>query len=427
MAKVKLQLQGVDKQLLKLLLELGQSGIRFPKRKGIELDKKFFKKYSEEILEIPYSFYGRILNNMKKVSLDFNKLPEEVQWLHRDNYLLAKTYAMEGFMIELQRYCFGLGQFPQYYSVKKDLSRAIEAELLKFLGAKGRDAYRDHTLHKGHVFLYGLWLYTESGFIRAKYKEMLKNSPSVPGCIARIAPNDDIRWQFFQQWFITASYHDIGYILSQYTELGIAYRFIFALNRLQRYIIDKHYKGKMGYKFIYLKLKQLKRRLYLDIGSLYNIQYQQTGESHINPNFWNVCLKEIETLERGTSLDHGINSAKILLKLANFRVKNEEVDKLDPYKRYSYRNYLLPSLAIAKHNLDIGKNLISKVKKNKELEIMVKKNNFKEDFLTTLLVCCDELAEFERLGYKKVSIGMDFNLKLAEDNQNIVISLIPLT
>lgn len=424
------QPRGIDKKFCELLSRTGREKIKFPKRRSIQLNNQFFEKYAEEIFKIPYSFYKYTLNNVEKLGLKYNKLPIELQLLHRDNYLIAKTYAMESFIIELQRYCFWMGQFPQRYSLIFDLPRAVEAEFVKFLGIKGKDFYRDHTLHKGNTFLYGLWLYSQSNFIQKTHKKMLENNPSSPGCIAIIGPNYDLKWQFFQQWFITASHHDVGRILGLDTALREAKLIVNRINKDQKKIlsiIERKLHQKIDHKPVELNLDRYKSKINLDIAPLYDIHYERIAESHIKDIFWNECLEEIERLGGNSSLDHGINSAKILLKLANFTVKIDEIKKLRPWKRYSFRNYILPSLAIAKHNLKIDKNLIKESKIN-GLEFKIEKKKFnKEDFLTTLLICCDCLAEFERIGFKKnINLGMDFNLKLSEDKRNIIISLIRL-
>lgn len=169
------------------------------------------------------------------------------------------------------------------------------------------------------------------------------------------------------------------------------------------------------------------RRNKLNI-NLYTINYPQRGsEDYISNNMWQECLEEINRREELLPDNHGIHSSKILLKLANFSTKlteiydqkEVEVFKKDPWKRFSYRNYILPASAISKHD-DPG----SKTRLNIPGEITIPLRKLEDDFLTTLLIYCDELATFDRAGGKELQFGINYKIEVLKNRDAIRFNII---
>lgn len=433
---VKIDLVGIDKQFYELLIDLPNK-VNFPDRfVKLSFDNDFFLARAKQIFLNCYRYYTKTLNNSNKLKLD-KKLTEDLNKTHLFSYLVSKTGAMERLFFPLRYYCQDVGvQVINRDFRKNDIFNYVN-QGFGTSGAplwSGKTQYeRDHTLHQYNLFFLGLYLYFHSPFLQNKFKVMLKNAPE---CIAKTGPNKDINFQFFEQWFITATMHDIGRVIRLQSDVEEVSKIIFRWNYLLKRIKEVREPKLPCPGFVSFDITTPR----LDVGKFYDINYNShPQENHLTRrNFWNNALRQIEQWEKIVKLDHGINSAKLLLKLSNISVKISEVRKRQPWVRYSYRNYVLPAFAIAKHNLVSKGKLPSVISFCKEPQneqwktstikfetskgiMNIDKSVFDTDFLTALLVVCDEFfGDFERLGSKEVQIGKDFKLSVNDQKENSI-------
>lgn len=421
-------IHGIDKDFYELLNDKDKwlSSIKFPK--GIETN--LFKIYAEKIYRINERIENEILLN-----------PED-RYDYKKRCVTDKSAITECFMDDLLKSCFSVGEKWRYKLMSPDYVASTVSEIKRFLR-------RDHILHSGYVFLWGLWLYKNFNTLQTLHEDTLKRKPE---CIAYKLPNADIRWQFLRQWVITSFFHDVGYFF----ELGKPVKEIYHDDNLRKELIKRYRDVALMNIYEQWWLKKMMISDYiipshsrinydliwgnLDI-ELYEIIYPpDRGEEDIPNNMWHKCLEDINEFEiKLGKFNHGVYSAKVLLKLGNFSIKlmeitdqrNTDNKSKEPWKRNSYRNFILPAYAILKHDADTsGQKNIIKDKIEKEInnlrnrgkaDIQISYEIFsRDDFLTLLLIMCDELAEFDRIGGKSKSLlfGMDYEIKLPKLNGN---------
>lgn len=403
-------IKGIDNKFYQLLRNDWLPSINFPEK----MEAQFFGRHAKRIFLKPH----RDIEEAHISAIQDGALRN----LYKTTYIVEKTTSMENFIDDLLDLCFFVGEIFRDPFMRPDKVKALKNQFYRISGKNEEqvDSYRDHVLHSGYVCLWGLWLFKNFDSLQREHENMLVTKPQRgygSGCKARIGPNKDIRWQFFQQWVITSLFHDIGRFVERETNLRKIIRRIEYINEVEKRWFNKM--KKQGYNTPSRNCKtaynsQAKK---LDM-ELYEINYPSgRAEEYISNDMWNECLKDISKVEESLQDDHGIHSAKILLKLANFSIKDAEIyfqkNKKDPlWKRHSYRNYILPALAISRHNdTAIKKNV--KIKIPGEVVIPIK--IFKDDFLTTLLIVSDDLAEFDRIGGRKPLFAMDYEIKLSEN------------
>lgn len=158
-------------------------------------------------------------------------------------------------------------------------------------------------------------------------------------------------------------------------------------------------------------------------------------------NFWSEALNKVRQYD-SFSYDHGVVSAKLLLKTWNLIAKlSEEIP--DRYARFDYRNYILPALAIAVHNLASGglhpnkkgqvppslleqlnQYRLRNIKTSKtHKKIVISRDELIKNFLIKLLLACDKLGEFDRIGGKEIKFSYNYKLHITEEENNVSLSL----
>lgn len=339
-------------------------------------DKDFFKKWAKEIFRKPYDQYERDKNAEK--------------------FLSSKKEVMLKFLSYLRKYSFTEFGPTTFANVFKELD-----ELMARLNP---EQHRDHVLHQGNVFLLGLLCYCESSFIRKEHEEMLSTWPDPPGCIAR---DKTTEFQFFEQWLNAAAIHDVGYIFEILAEPELEqFDFIDEVVSLFNRWLETIVSGVPGLAAP-SKVSFDRGSRKLDVSDLYQVKYLWPAEAHLTRgNLWRETLEEIKKTESRAKreADHGICTAKVLLKTGNVVVKWEEVNKeADPSARFSCRNYVLPALAVARHN---ARPQMVSANDNTTFDCL--KRDFENEFLACLLAICDEASEFDR----KVSGSLRLGIKL---------------
>lgn len=402
---------GIDKEFYQLLNSEALSEMKIPVN---ELDTQFFKKYSDRIFYEPYQMWEASILDQREDTVFSNW-----EW-YKTIYILFKSFAMKFFINDLLEYCFSKYKRITTKLFLPDLVRSLTNEYCRLIKTEKFDSYRDHILHSGMVFLFGLWLYFGFRPLKDEHRKMLENKPkpgSLWGCKALKPPNDDIRWQFFQQWIITSFFHDLGRFIEGEENSQLILKKLEYINNRERQWIEKM--KKEGFSDIppqkIIDYDTGRKKLEID---LYTINYpQRISEKHISNNMWEECLEEINRREESLQDDHGIHSSKILLKLANFSTKVAEIydqkevefNTKEPWKRFSYRNYIMPALAIANHN---DPDLATSLKIPGEINIPIAR--LEKDFLTTLIIYCDELSDFDRAGGREPVLGIDYEIELIE-------------
>lgn len=404
---------GLDDQFYKLLKGDWISKIEFPE----QLNASFFQMHADNIFIEPY----KVLANMPNSTSTATQL--EVFYTLM---IEQKRIAMQGFINSLLPYCVFQGEhfWPEF--MIPDHLRAWGAEFNKLLRniEPEDDSYRDHMLHSGYVFLWGLWLYAHFDAIKEKYKVMLFNKPSTPGCIALRGPNKDLDWQFFQQWATTSLFHDIGRFIEDESDEERVTEKLDKINDMESLWLRDMQENEFNTPSKTCKICYNPKDKQLEI-ELYNIYYPPgRSEDHIPNNMWPECLENINREESLHRDDHGIHSAKILLKLANFASKHAQIyfekdGKKEPWKRYSYRNYIIPSLSISMHNYDSRNRQVSRQLKMPGFNEF-KLDFFERDFSTALLILCDNLASIERIGGKSIRYAMDYEIKVLNSRKDSV-------
>jgi hypothetical protein len=278
---------------------------------------------------------------------------------------------------------------------------------------------------------------------------MLKDS----GYMAILPPRGgNVSAQFLEQWFVTAMMHDYGQVLESVHPFSIIASVINDYNEELNNIEREELKKARSIDKIKIKM---------DIGNLFRIGfkyfdydpnidiYEETLRylEEIEDRYFNHCLLKGNPPE----LDHGINGAKVLLKMFNVASKLGEGN--DIYQRYAMRNFIIPVRKIALHNLisdGVFADPVScghvKTESNEEPPcsiisnwtkkiVTVEKEAFKKDLLLTLLVACDQSANFDRIKietsitgpiikYNDMEVGHEHELKLyglEDDSDRIII------
>lgn len=412
---------GIDREFYQLLNSEALAIMNFPIN---ELNPEFFKKYSDRIFYEPYKVYEASIVDQRE-----DKVISNWEW-YNTIYILFKSFEMKFFVNDLLEYCFLNSKTTWKQFSLPDFIRSLTNEYRRLIKAENLDSYRDHNLHSGMVFLFGLWLYLGFQPLKEEHLKMLEKKPQArtrSGCKALIQPNQDVHWQFFQQWIITSFFHDLGRFIEKEKDSQKILKRLEYINNQESQWLERI--KKEGYSDIpsqkIISYDTSRPKLEID---LYTINYpQRISEEHISNNMWEECLEEINRREESLQDNHGIHSSKILLKLANFSTKVSEiydqqevkVNTKDPWKRFSYRNYILPALAIASHD-DPG--LATSLEIPGEITIPI--GMLEKDFLTTLIIYCDELAAFDRAGGGKPLRGIDYRIELIESRNAIRFNII---
>jgi len=347
-------------------------------------DKDFFKKWSREIFRKPYDQYEKDKDAEK--------------------FLSSKKEAMLKFVSYFRKYSFT--EFGPTIFVD------VFQELDELMARLNPDQHRAHVLHQGNVFLLGLLCYCDNSFVREEHEGMLNTRPEPPGCIAK---HKTMEFQFFEQWFNGATIHDVGYIFELLAEPELEQSdFIDELVSSFNGWLETVVSGVPGLAAP-SKVSFDRNVKKLSVGNLYEVKYRWPAEGHLTKgNLWREALEEIEKMEgrTGREADHGICTAKVLLKTGNVVVKWEEVNKeAHPSARFSYRNYVLPALAVARHNIEP-----KMVSTNDKTTFECLKKDFENDFLGCLMTLCDEGSEFDRKVAGKLRLGIDLQAEITDSD-----------
>lgn len=287
-----------------------------------------------------------------------------------------------------------------------------------------QDQMRDHVLHQFNTFLVGLHLYLNSKVVQQYYEQMLRSSRYM----ALIPPRgSNIMAQFLEQWFVLATMHDYGEVLERVHPFSMANEVVSRYNkRIKSVEVTKS--GKLP------PVDKIKMRI--DVGRLFQVNFDHFDYAK-NEDIYREALEDLERLEdhyfqdclekgKTPELDHGINGAKLLLKMFNMASKASE--GRDIYQKYVMRNFIGPIKAIARHNLVADEVLTEPISFGRvrskcasipsrsivsnwpDKTVTVETNAFQKDFLLTLLVSCDESANFDRFKIEKTAL-LDPDLK----------------
>lgn len=397
--------------------------INFPKEAfDIGELKSFLFKYGKRLFVLPEYYYRQSLTGSDESLMNWRKF----------SYLNQKRIIMDLFLDELAYRSWFKVDNLRYLLMLSDLLRSDEMEYSRHKFGSGKNNYyRDHVLHTGYVFIWGLWMYINfKHVLEDLYKDFLDKNPLgkegagalCNGCRALGRVNVNVGWQFFQQWFLTSIFHDIGYFLEdREIKRTIKYK-----NKMLEHV-NNFGKRSLGAEYDNYKA---------NIGGtnnlnlmLHNIVYpSHPAEGYISDNIWNECLDRITG--SGWTNDHGVYSAAIFLKIGNILTKylelrdrqSEPACERDPWKRNSYRNYIVPTDAIAKHNTDYyqakGKKYVNPIN-GQDLSVKISIDDFLDDFLATMLVAADAIAGFDRIGGREPLLGIEYDIRKVDEKNTI--------
>lgn len=296
-----------------------------------------------------------------------------------------------------------------------DSSLAIERHLDEVEG------HRDHVLHLLNVFMLGIWLFLNKPFLQKSYEAWLQSK----GCKASELekPPKTLLAQFVPQWFITTMMHDIARVPE---DAGPDLR-----SKQLSAVVEKANDTLIAAFATQPKLATISvdpltldpNNKFIVLGKLLSIDYPFSRR--VPGDMFEEAKTELDKLSSQYADDHGLNSAKLLLKVANLVAKVNELVTRDKWDSFICRQYVLPVYAIARHNLASLKELVG-IHETVD-GATAEKGSFQSEFLTSMLMLCDEAQRFDRIGDKFFKLGADHFLKLDQTDDSLKIHIVELS
>jgi len=441
-------IKGIDKQFYDLLINLNHSiNLLYLQT----FDPKFTPEYVKSQMKIiadaiflkPYEKYKRE-HDLKGFLID--KTSGVPQFYHFFDEIFGYWEPMKYHSV---LYMFEQLIFKGFDGLLKEIYASASAEVLEAIKYK----IRDHIIHQFNTFLIGVFLYLKSSFIKECYDQMLENR-NYKGEEGASFRGMSVDAQFLEQWFITAATHDLGLIFEKVYQFTMSYE-----------VIDQYTKSIKDIQDLRPIPQVDLMRMRLDVGKLFEINFE-VYDYEVGLDIYEEALSHLDKLEnkyldycfsknQPYKPEHGIICGKLLLKMFNVANKLYEKDaKL--HQRFAMRNYISPVETIALHNLIINRVVTEPIScyriKNTmdqgidssiisnwpEKKVFIRKNAFKDEFLLTMLVACDESANFDRIDIDEtngslkeadIEVGHKHELKLEGlegDSDQIVIIREPM-
>lgn len=276
------------------------------------------------------------------------------------------------------------------------------------------EKHRDHYIHTVFVFLLGLSIYIKNNYFRRVFDEYALNKVTYPDSY------DTRHEEFFYRWGLASLSHDIAYPLEIIVKQANEYiKFVCGYCDPVEEIMGINVKLSTSSEFTRLPILEPRKKSESRFNSIYNqFKPRFLGDSVslfayiLSENFsidFSIVKKNLHDFSNDMNekrfIDHGYFSAIIMLRWYYHLIKETEWNPA-----YFYFPILDSSSSILLHNY---------------YKHRLMKNPFNLDPMSAnqhpiayLLILCDELQEWNREGYGRVSIKentpMNFGLFISE-------------
>jgi len=406
--------RGIDRQFYEAFYKLADLGflVSATGKSGPEYEqdrRELFEKYATYLFTVPY-FITEI------GTLWPSYLSDEALSVLLKVYMIpgltARTFLFEKYFYE---------QFMDIFGLKLG-NVNIGGELLKIIAELDSSAavirqvdqvgyHRDHVLHLLNVFMLGVKLFQDVPFLQQSFENWLEKKQCKAG---NEVPPKSIGEQFVPAWFMTAMMHDIARVPEDSDETSKLKQLDKIVTKTNE-ILSETARG-IGATIDPLKVAADSKNI--ELGNLLMVSFP--FYRRVPYDMFDAARRDLEEKSQGLGLqyDHGVNSARILLKVANLVAKVNESTK-EKWDSFICRQYVMPVYAISGHNLrQFKQELVIKKTHN---GTTVKKEGFNKEFLTSMLVLCDEAQDFDRLGCPTCRLGADYKVDFQQMNDSLTV------